>query len=61
MDLLLKVRIYLIFHISLLENAKNVNLIKTERDDVKVKDEEYEAKKILDIRRENGRIEYLIK
>ena len=36
LNLLLKVRIYLIFYISLLNNAKNANLVKTGRDDVKI-------------------------
>ena len=61
MDLLLKVRIYLIFYIFLLTDAKDVNLTKIKRNDVKIKNEKYETEKILDIRRENERIEYLVK
>ena len=61
MDLLLKVRIHLIFYISLLKDAKNVDFIKTGRDDVKVNEKEYEAEKILDTRKKNERIEYLVK
>ena len=55
------VRIYLIFYISLLEDVKNVNLQDTGRNDIKVKEEEYEAEKILDIRNYKKRIEYLVK
>ena len=61
LNLPLKVKIYLIFHIFLLENAKNVNLQNTKRNDVKVKEKKYEAKKILNIRNHKGKIEYLIK
>ena len=50
LDLPPKVRIYLIFHISLLKNAINVKLINTERDNVKVNEKEYEAEKVFDIR-----------
>ena len=50
LDLPLKVRIYLIFHISLLKNAINVKPINTGRNNVKVNEKEYEAKKVLDIR-----------
>ena len=45
-----KVRIYLIFYISLLEDAINVEFINTGRDNVKVNEKEYEVKKVLDIR-----------
>ena len=45
-----KVRIYPIFYISLLKNVTNVKLISTERDNVKVEKEKYEAKKVLDTR-----------
>ena len=61
LDLPPKVRIHPIFHISLLEDAKDVNPQDTGRDDVEVKDEEYEAEKILDTRKQDGRIEYLVK
>ena len=45
-----KVRIYLIFYISLLKNAINVKLINTGRNNVKVKKEKYKTEKVLDIR-----------
>ena len=61
MDLLLKVKIYPIFYISLLTDAKNVNPTETKRNDVKIKNEKYKTKKILNIRKKNGRIKYLIK
>ena len=61
MNLLLKVRIYPIFYIFLLKDVKDVDFTEAKRDDVKVKDKEYETKKILNIRKKNGRIEYLIK
>ena len=60
LDLPPKVRIYLIFYISLLENVINVKLINTGRNNVKV-EKEYEAKKVLDIRNHQKRIEYLVK
>ena len=50
LDLPLKVRIYLIFYISLFKDVINVELISTGRDNVKVDEKEYEAKKVLDIR-----------
>ena len=61
MNLLLKVKIYPIFYIFLLKDIKDVNPIKAKRDDIKVKNEKYEAEKILNIRKKNGRIEYLVK
>ena len=61
LDLLLKVKIYPIFYIFLLKDTKDVNPTKARRNDVKVKDEKYETEKILDTRRENRRIEYLVK
>ena len=45
-----KVRIYPIFHISLLKNAINVKLISIGRNNVKVNEKEYEIKKVLDTR-----------
>ena len=45
-----KVRIYLIFYISLLKNAINVKLISTERNNVKVNEKKYETEKVLDTR-----------
>ena len=56
-----KVRIYLIFYIFLLKNAINVELINTERNNVKIDEKEYETKKVFDIRNYQGKIEYLIK
>ena len=50
LDLPLKVRIYPIFYIFLLENVINVKLINTGRNNVKVNEEKYEAKKVFDIR-----------
>ena len=50
LDLPPKVRIYPIFYILLLKDAINVNPINIERDDVKVKKEEYKAEKFFDIR-----------
>ena len=61
MDLLLKVRIHPIFHIFLLKDAKDVNFTEAKRNDIKVKNEKYEAEKILNTRKKNGRIKYLIK
>ena len=45
-----KVRIYLIFYISLLKDAINVELISTGRNNVKVNEEKYKAKKVLNTR-----------
>ena len=45
-----KVRIHLIFYISLLKNAINVELINTGRNNVKVNEKEYETEKVFDIR-----------
>ena len=50
LNLPLKVRIYLIFYISLLKNATNVELINTGRNNVKVNEKEYKTKKVFDIR-----------
>ena len=50
LDLPLKIRIYLIFHISLLEDAINVKPINTGRNNIKVNEKKYEAKKVLDTR-----------
>ena len=50
LDLPPKVRIYLIFYISLLKNAINVKPINTERNNVKVNEKKYETKKVFDIR-----------
>ena len=49
LDLLLKVKIYLIFYISLFKNAININVIKTKRDNVKIKANKYKIKKILNV------------
>ena len=48
LDLPPKVRIHLIFYISLLENAINVEPINTGRNNVKVNEKEYKAEKVLD-------------
>ena len=50
LDLPPKVRIYLIFYISLLKDATNVKLINTGRNNVKVNEKKYETEKVLDIR-----------
>ena len=50
LDLPPKVRIYLIFYISLLKDAINVKPISTGRNNVKVKEKEYETEKVLDTR-----------
>ena len=50
LDLPPKVRIYLIFYISLLENAINVNLINIGQNDIKVKKEKYKTEKDFDTR-----------
>ena len=50
LNLPLKVRIYPIFHISLLKDVINVKLINAGRNNVKVNEKKYEAKKVLDTR-----------
>ena len=50
LDLPPKVRIYLIFYISLLKDAINVKPISTERDNVKIDEKKYEVKKVFDMR-----------
>ena len=50
LDLSPKVRIYLIFYISLLKNAINVEPINTGRNNVKINEKEYEIKKVFDTR-----------
>ena len=45
-----KVRIYLIFYISLFENVTNIELINTERNNVKINKEKYKAKKVFNTR-----------
>ena len=61
LDLPPKVRIHLIFHISLLEDAINVEPINTGRNNVKVNEKKYKAKKVFNTRNYQGRIEYLVK
>ena len=50
LDLPFKVRIYPIFYISLLKDAINVKLINTGRNNVKVNEKKYKAKKDFDTR-----------
>ena len=45
-----KIRIYLIFYIFLLENAINVKLISIKRNNVKVNEKKYKAKKVFNTR-----------
>ena len=61
LDLLPKVRIHLIFYISLLENVINVELINTGQDNVKIDKKKYEVKKVFGTRNYQKRIEYLVK
>ena len=61
LDLPLKVRIYPIFYISLLEDAINVKLINTGRNNVKVNEKEYKVEKVFDIRNYQKKVEYLVK
>ena len=61
MDLLLKIKIYLIFYIFLFKDVININVIKTGQDDIEIKINKYEVKKILNVRTENGRIKYKVK
>ena len=49
LNLLLKIKIYLIFYIFLFENVTNKNVIKIGRNDVEVKINKYEVKKILNV------------
>ena len=49
LNLLLKVKIYLIFYISLLENVTNINVIKIRRNNVEIKINKYKVKKILNV------------
>ena len=50
LDLPPKVRIYPIFYIFLLKDAINVELINTERNNVKVNEKKYETEKVFDTR-----------
>ena len=50
LDLPSKVRIYLIFYISLLEDVTNVKPINIKRNNVEVNEKEYEVKKVFNIR-----------
>ena len=54
LNLLLKIKIYLIFYIFLFENVTNINVIKIKRNNVKIKINKYEIKKILNVRIKNG-------
>ena len=61
LDLLLKVKIYLIFYISLYKIVININVIKIKRNDIEIKTNKYKIKKILNVRIKNGRIKYKVK
>ena len=61
LDLLLKIRIYLIFYIFLLKNVTDINVIKAKQNNVEIKTDKYEIKKILNVRIKNKRIKYKIK
>ena len=61
LNLLLKVKVYLIFYISLLKDVINVNVIKIRWNNVKVKINEYEIEKILNVQIKNGQIKYKVK
>ena len=50
LNLLPKVRIYLIFYISLFKDVINVEPINTGQDNVKINEKEYKAEKVLDAR-----------
>ena len=50
LDLLPKIQIYLIFYISLFEDAINVKLISTGRNNVKIDKKKYEAEKVFNTR-----------
>ena len=54
LDLLLKVKIYLIFYVFLFKNVTNINVIKIKRNDVEIKANKYEVKKILNVQIKNG-------
>ena len=56
-----KVRIHPIFHISLLENAININPINIKQNNVKVNKKKYEIEKVLNIRNHQKKIKYLVK
>ena len=61
LDLLLRIRIYLIFYIFLLKDIMNINVIKIGQNNVEIKTNKYEIKKILNVRIKNGRIKYKVK
>ena len=61
LDLPPKVRIYLIFYISLLKDAINVEPISTEQNNVKINEKEYKIKKVLDTHNHQRKVEYLVK
>ena len=56
-----KVRIYLIFHISLFKDAINVEPINTGRNNVKINEKKYKAEKVFDTRNYQKKIEYRVK
>ena len=61
LNLLLKIKIYLIFYISLFKDVTNINVIKIKRNNVEIKINKYKIKEILNIRIKNGRIKYKVK
>ena len=50
LDLPFKVRIYLIFYISLFKNVINVKLINIKQNNVKINEKKYETEKVLNTR-----------
>ena len=61
LDLPPKVRIHLIFYISLLKDAINVKLISTGRNNDKINEKKYETKKVLNTRNYQKKVKYLVK
>ncbi len=61
LDLPKAMRTHLFFHISLLELAPKDTIVITPRLDIEVYEEDYEPERILDKKRINGEIKYLVK